>query len=69
MDKIGWGQLGIVLALSRIFSEAANFPQDDIIYGMQRFTVIILSFVLLAAALIPVMLLLKKYPCENLFTV
>lgn len=69
MDKIGWGQLGIVLALSRIFSEAANFPQDDIIYGMQRFTVIILSFVLLAAALIPLMLLLKKYPRENLFAV
>lgn len=69
MDKIGWGQLGIVLALSRIFAEAANFPQDDITYGMQRFTVIILSFVLLAAALIPVMLLLKKYPGENLFSV
>lgn len=69
MDKIGWGQLGIVLALSRIFSEAANFPQDDITYGMQRFTVIILSFVLLAATLVPIMLLLRKYPGENLFAV
>lgn len=68
MDKIGWGQLGIVLSLSRIFAEAANFPHDDITYGMQRFTVIILSFVLLAATLVPIMLLVKKCPNENLFS-
>ncbi len=54
MNKIGWGQLGIVLALSRIFAEAANFPSDDINYGMQRFTVIVLSYVLLVMALVPV---------------
>lgn len=68
MSKIGWGQLGIVLALSRVFSEAANFPHDDITYGMQRFTVIVLSFVLLAAVLVPIMLLLKRRPNENLFS-
>lgn len=60
MNRIGWGQLGIVLALSRIFAEAANFPSDDINYGMQRFTVIILSYVLLIAALSPVLLLTKQ---------
>ncbi len=59
-DKIGWGQLGIVLALSRIFSEAANFPSDDINYGMQRFTVIILSYLLLIAVLIPVFIITKR---------
>ena len=59
-DKIGWGQLGIVLALSRIFSEAANFPSDDINYGMQRFTVILLSYLLLIAVLIPVFMLVKR---------
>lgn len=68
MDKIGWGQLGIVLALSRIFAEAANFPRDDINYGMQRFTVILLSFLLLAAVLAPVYVLLKKMPGENVFS-
>lgn len=60
MSKIGWGQLGIVLALSRIFSEAANFPSHDINYGMQRFTVIIASYLLLAAALIPVFVTVKQ---------
>lgn len=60
MNKIGWGQLGIVLALSRIFAEAANFPSDDINYGMQRFTVIVLSYILLAIILIPVYILTKQ---------
>ncbi len=60
MNKIGWGQLGIVLALSRIFAEAANFPSDDINYGMQRFTVILLSYVLLGIVLIPVYYLTKR---------
>ena len=60
MNKIGWGQLGIVLALSRIFAEAANFPSDDINYGMQRFTVIILSYILLGIFLIPIYLLTKR---------
>ena len=59
-DKIGWGQLGIVLTLSRIFSEAANFPSDDINYGMQRFTVIVLSYLLLIVVLIPVFLLVRR---------
>lgn len=67
MNKIGWGQLGIALSLSRIFAEAANFPHDDITYGMQRFTVITLSFVLLAAVLIPIMVLVRKCPNENIF--
>ena len=60
MNRIGWGQLGIVLALSRIFAEAANFPSDDINYGMQRFTVIILSYILLIIALVPVFLLTNR---------
>lgn len=60
--KIGWGQLGIVLALSRIFSEAANFPSDDINYGMQRFTVIVLSYLLLLIVLVPLVLMARRYP-------
>lgn len=60
MNKIGWGQLGIILALSRIFAEAANFPSDDINYGMQRFTVIILSYILLGIALIPVYIITSR---------
>ncbi len=66
-NKTGWGQVGIVLVLSRIFSEAANFPSDDINYGMQRFTVIFLSYILLLAALIPIFLWVKKNPERNIF--
>ena len=61
MDKIGWGQLGIVLVISRIFAEAANFPSDDINYGMQRFTVIIISYLLSAILLIPVFIMARRY--------
>lgn len=60
-EKIGWGQVGLVLVLSRIFSEAANFPSDDINYGMQRFTVILLSYILLIITLIPLFIWSKKY--------
>ncbi len=60
MNKIGWGQLGIVLALSRIFAEAANFPSDDINYGMQRFTVIVLSYILLGIVIIPLYVVTKR---------
>lgn len=60
MEKTGWGQLGIVLALSRIFSEAANFPSHDIHYGMQRFTVIIASYLLLSVTLLPVFTAVKQ---------
>lgn len=59
-EKIGWGQLGIVLALSRIFSEAANFPSHYIRYGMQRFTVIFLSYLLLAVMLIPIFIISRR---------
>lgn len=60
MDKISWGQLGIVLTISRIFSEAANFPSHDIHYGMQRFTVVIVSYLLLAVALLPIFVAVKQ---------
>ncbi len=66
-NKIGWGQVGIVLVLSRIFSEAANFPSDDINYGMQRFTVVFLSYILLAVLLIPVFLWTRKNPERSVF--
>lgn len=66
MNKIGWGQLGLVLALSRIFSEAANFPSDDINYGMQRFTVLTLSYILLCIILIPAFIWYKNSSGENI---
>ncbi|MBQ8614103.1 MAG: GerAB/ArcD/ProY family transporter [Ruminiclostridium sp.] len=59
-SRIGWGQTAIVLALARIFSEAANFPSDDINYGMQRFTVIVLSYLLLGVTLVPLYIAMER---------
>lgn len=42
-----------VFALSRIFSETALLPGVYIEYGMQRFTAVILSFLLAAAVYVP----------------
>lgn len=57
---IGTGSLAAVLALSRIFSEAALLPGEYIEYGMQRFTAVVLSFVLAAAVWLPLYLVLRR---------
>lgn len=65
MRKTGWGQLALALVSARIFSEATALPDTDIIYGMQRYTVILLSFVLTAIAYIPLYLISRKYENES----
>ncbi|MBR5088197.1 MAG: GerAB/ArcD/ProY family transporter [Ruminiclostridium sp.] len=52
-DKIGAGGFAAMLALSRIFTEATALPGETVQYGMQRFTVILLSFLLTAALYVP----------------
>ena len=42
-----------MLILSRVFAEATSLPGESISYGMQRFTVTVLSFLLTAAAYLP----------------
>ncbi len=61
MNKIGWLQLGAILTVSRIFSEATTIPDTNIVYGMQRYSVIILSFVLTFIACIPIFIIARKY--------
>lgn len=60
MRKTGWGQLALALFSARIFSEATALPDTDIIYGMQRYSVIILSFVLTAVLYIPLYIISRK---------
>ena len=57
---IGTGGLAAVLALSRIFSEAALLPGEYIGYGMQRFTAVVLSFMLAAAVWLPLYLVMQR---------
>ena len=52
-DNIKAAEFAAVLALSRVFSEAALLPGVYVEYGMQRFTAVILSFLLTALLYIP----------------
>lgn len=61
MNKIGWIQLGAILTVSRIFSEATTIPDTNVVYGMQRYSVIIVSFILTFLALVPMLIISKKY--------
>lgn len=60
MNKIGWVQFSAVLVISRIFSEATTIPSSNIVYGMQRYSVILLSFILTFIAYIPLFLIAGK---------
>lgn len=60
MNKIGWVQFSFVLVISRIFSEATTIPSSNIVYGMQRYSVILLSFILAFLVYIPLFLIAKN---------
>ncbi len=58
--KTGYRELAAALALSRVFAETAPMPGEDYAYGMQRFTVIIVSFLLTAAVYIPLWIAMRR---------
>ena len=51
--RISVMEFSAVLILLRVFSEATSLPGEYKYYGMQRFTVVAVSFVMAAAAYIP----------------
>lgn len=59
-DKTGSRELALSLAVSRIFAEAASLPDEFRTYGMQRFTVIVLSFALSAVLCVPLYLVMRR---------
>jgi hypothetical protein len=59
-DKTGARELAAALAVSRIFAEAASLPDEYHTYGMQRFTVIVLSFALTAVLFMPLYFVTKR---------
>ena len=59
-NKIGIGGAAVLLALSRIFTEASPLPNESIEYGMQRFTAVALSFLAALAAYLPLLLVLER---------
>ncbi len=58
--KTGYGGLAAALALSRIFTEATALPGESVEYGMQRFTVTVMSFLIAGAAYIPLLIAVKR---------
>lgn len=66
MNKIGYFQLAVLLVLSRIFSEAMNFPLESASYGMQRFTVILTAKLILVILYIPILIFISRHPGENM---
>lgn len=62
--KISFYQTGAMLAASRLFCEAMNFPFE---YGMQRFSVILISYIIVFILYIPLMIIGKKYSGESAF--
>ncbi len=51
--RISVMEFAAVLILLRVFSEATSLPGEYVYYGMQRFTVVAVSFAMTAAAYIP----------------
>ncbi|MBQ9383609.1 MAG: GerAB/ArcD/ProY family transporter [Ruminiclostridium sp.] len=59
---VGALEFAAALALTRVFSEATSLPGEYVTYGMQRFTVVIVSFLLTAAVYIPLYFLTCNIP-------
>ncbi len=59
-SEIGYGGLAAAMVLSRIFTEATWLPRECTEYGMQRFTVTITSFLLIAVIMIPLFIAAGK---------
>lgn len=67
--KISYKQLAVLLVLSRIFSEGADFRAVEAGYSMQRFTVILVSNIILFLLYLPLIFLANKRPSENVISV
>lgn len=66
---ISYRQLAVLLVLSRLFSDGSDFRAVEIGYSMQRFTVIVVSSVVLFLLYLPLILLARKHPGESVITV
>ena len=58
--ETGYRETAAALAVSRIFAEAAPLPDGYPVYGMQRFTVTVLSFLMTAAVYLPLYLVIRR---------
>lgn len=68
MNKISFSQLACLFFISRIFAEANSHFAYQSGYGMQRFTVIALSFVLLLVVYIPLIVFVRISGGENVLS-
>lgn len=59
-NEISVGAMAAVLALSRIFTEVTTLPGTEPVFGMQRFTVTVLCFLLTAAVYLPLAVTVRR---------
>lgn len=63
--KISYKQLAVLMALSRLFADVVGHDPAGSVYSMQRFTVIVLSCVILFLLYLPLIFLASKHPGES----
>lgn len=69
MKTISYKQLAVLLVLSRIFSDGADFRGVEAGYSMQRFTVILVSGIVLFLLYLPLIFLANRHPGESVISI
>lgn len=63
--KISYKQLAVLMVMSRLFADVVRHDPSGSEYSMQRFTVVILSCVILFLLYLPLLFLAAKHPGES----
>ncbi|MCL2086921.1 MAG: GerAB/ArcD/ProY family transporter [Oscillospiraceae bacterium] len=66
--KIGNFQLASLFIMTRMFSDCLNFPVMVSKYGMQRLSVMLISYVVIFALYIPAIILSRRFEGESVFS-
>lgn len=65
---ISYKQLAVLLVLSRFFSDGADLRAAEAGYSMQRFTVIVVSYLILFLLYLPLIIFAAKRPSESVIS-
>ena len=66
---ISYRQLAVLLVLSRLFSDGADLRAAQTGYSMQRFTVIVVSSLIIFLLYLPLIIFASKHPSESVISV
>lgn len=66
--KISYKQLAVLMAMSRLFADVVGHDPAGSDYSMQRFTVIVLSCIILFLLYLPLLFIAAKHPGESVIS-